>query len=384
MGHYLFNFSKKGATKGQSLREQAGELLNARMWGIGAKTPNRSSLSPGDRVLIYVGAPEYEFIGCAELASGVHTFAEAESARYPGSFDGGVQFRSAESWSHPVPINGVLSRLLLKKTNPRAQFFSGVVRITSEDYETVVSVGAGELPLSGPDGENTSSVLSPVAMRTTGGPIDPSLLFRTVERLKPAAKLDGSLSEYDTRAEFIDKYLEALGYNELGDIRRGSPVDSGSFPDYVLRVRGNAAIAIEAKKLGAPLGAKEAAQVVAYCSNLGVRWGAVTDGRYFKLYDAPMLGVPPEERRVLSVDLADYRDRDDFEARIYPELELIAKSELESGAGLERRVALEGVRELLTSSSGKTIRALRKELEQAKSIKLSAAELSELVSELLG
>jgi hypothetical protein len=36
-----------------------------------------------------------------------------------------------------------------------------------------------------------------------------------------------------------------------------------------------------------------------------VRWGAVTDGRYFKLYDAPMLGVSPEERLVLSVDLAD-------------------------------------------------------------------------------
>ena len=248
----------------------------------------------------------------------------------------------------------------------------------------MVSVGAGELPLSGSDGEITSPVPSPVAMRTTGGAIDPSLLFRTVERLKPAAKLDGSLSEYDTRAEFIDKYLEALGYTELGDIRRGSPVDSGSFPDYVLRVSGKAAIAIEAKRLGASLGAKEAAQVVAYCSNLGVRWGAVTDGRYFKLYDAPMLGVPPEERRVLSVDLADYRDRDDFEARIYPELELVAKSELESGAGLERRVALEGVRELLTTSSGKTMRALRRELEEAKNIKLSAAEPHKLVSELLG
>ena len=104
-----------------------------------------------------------------------------------------------------------------------------------------------------------------------------------MEKLKPAAKLGGSLSEYDTRAEFIDKYLEALGYTELGDIQRGSPVDSGNFPDYVLQVNGKAAIAIEAKKLGTPLAAKEAGQVVAYCSNLGVRWGAVTDGRYFKL-----------------------------------------------------------------------------------------------------
>jgi hypothetical protein len=290
MGHYLFNFSKKGAAKGKSLREQAGELLSVRMWGIGAKTPNRSSLAPGDRVLIYVGAPEYEFIGCAELGSAVHTFTQEESVRYPGSFDGGVLFSQIEAWVHPVPIKSVLSRLLLKETNPGAQFFSGVVRITNEDYQTVVSVGAADVTLAQSDESNASTAPSHASVRVGGGPINLDLLFKTVERLKPAEKLDGALSEYDTRAEFIDRYLEALGYTELGDIQRGSPVDSGSFPDYVLRVNGKAAIAIEAKKLGAPLGAKEAAQVVAYCSNLGVRWGAVTDGRYFKLYDAPLLG----------------------------------------------------------------------------------------------
>lgn len=122
---------------------------------------------------------------------------------------------------------------------------------------------------------------------------------------------------------------------------------------------------------------------MAYCSNLGVRWGAVTDGRYFKLYDAPLLGVLPEERQVLSVNLAEYKDREDFEARIYPELELIAKVALESGAGLERRVALEAVRELLTSPSSKTAKMLRKELDETRHVKLSGSGLSELVSELL-
>jgi hypothetical protein len=140
MAHYLFNFSKKGAAKGKTLREQAAELLHLKMWGIGSKTPNRLALAPGD----------------------------------------------------------------------------------------------------------------------------------------------------------LDRYLEALGYTELGDVQRGSPVESGNFPDYVLRVHGKAAIAIEAKKLGASLGPKDAAQVVAYCSDLGVRWGAVTDGRYLKLYDAPVLGIPPD------------------------------------------------------------------------------------------
>jgi Type I restriction enzyme R protein N terminus (HSDR_N) len=355
------------------------------MWGIGAKTPNRLSLAPGDRVLIYVGAPEYEFIGHAELGSAVHEWTPQEAAQYPGSFEGGVVFSQAEGWVHPVPMKSVLPQLALKETNPGAHFFSGVVRVTKEDYETVVAIGAGKVPLPKPLAEQAGPAVQVTRSRGDGaGPIDLDLLFNTAEKLKPAAKLGGSLSEYDTRAEFIDKYLEALGYTELGDIQRGSPVDSGNFPDYVLRVNGKAAIAIEAKKLGTPLGAKEAGQVVAYCSNLGVRWGAVTDGRYFKLYDAPMLGVPPEERQVLSVNLADYKDRDDFEARIYPELELIAKSELESGAGLERRVALEAVRELLTSSRSKTVKALRKELDESRHIRLAASELSELVSELLG
>jgi hypothetical protein len=39
---------------------------------------------------------------------------------------------------------------------------------------------------------------------------------------------------------------------------------------------------------------------------------------------------------------------------------------------------------LLTTSSAKTTRTLRRELEETKNIKLSAIELSELVSELLG
>jgi predicted type IV restriction endonuclease len=260
------------------------------------------------------------------------------------------------------------------------------VRVKQEDYEALVAIGTGKVALPKPaeQAEAAPATEQPAVPPTTAPAINVSLLLKTVEKLKAAGKLTGSLSEYDTRAEFIDKYLEALGYTELGDIQRGSPVDSGNFPDYVLSVNGKAAIAIEAKKLGAPLGAKEAAQVVAYCSNLGVRWGAVTDGRHFKLYDAPVLGMPPEERKVLSVDLADYKDRDDFEARIYPELELVAKTELESGAGLQRRVALEAVRELLTMSGSKTANALRKELDDVKKIKLSSNELSELVSELVG
>ena len=378
MGHYLFNFTKRGATKGRSLREQASVLLDAKLWGIGAIAPNRRALASGDRVLIYVGAPESEFIGHAELASKVRDWTPDEAARYPGDMDSGVVFGEAETWPHPVSIKTVLPTLELAANNPNALFFSGVTRITQRDYEAVVAAGTGTPPQPKVPGTRPPPPVSPPAA------MDVDLMFKTVEKLKKVGKLSGSLSEYDTRAEFIDKYLEALGYTELGDIQRGAPVDAGNFPDYVLVVNGDSAIAIEAKKLGATLGAKEAAQVAGYCTNLGVRWGAVTDGRFLKLYDAPMLGVLPEERQVFSVDLADYRDRDDFEARIFPALELIAKTELALGAGLERRVALQAIRELLTSNSSKTIRALRRELDETKKIRLSPSELSELTSELLG
>lgn len=386
MAFYLFNFSRKGAAKGKTLREQAAELLHVGLWGIGAKTPNRNALAAGDRVLIYVGAPEYEFVGHAELASATHEWTPDERATYPGAFDSGVAFAQAFEWERPVPIKAVLAQLALAETNPGAHFFSGVVRVKQQDFDLACATGAGKaVPLPKPPAVSPpSAVTPPIPPPDKTGPVNVPLLFKTVEKLAQAATLGSSLSEYDTRAEFIDKYLEALGYTELGDVQRGSPVESGNFPDYVLRINGKAAIAIEAKKLGAQLGPKEAGQVIAYCANLGVRWGAVMDGRYLKVYDAPVLGVPPEDRLVLSIDLADYKDRDEFEARIYPDLELIAKTELESGAGLERRVALEAVRELLTSSNSKTIKSLRKELDDMKKIRLSSNELSELLSELLG
>lgn len=121
-----------------------------RLWGIGAKTPNRLSLAPGDRVLIYVGAPEYEFIGHAELGSATHDWTPAEATQYPGSFGGGVTFSQAEVWAHPVPMKSVLPKLALKETNPGAHFFSGVVRVTKTDYETVVAAGTGKAPLPKP------------------------------------------------------------------------------------------------------------------------------------------------------------------------------------------------------------------------------------------
>jgi predicted type IV restriction endonuclease len=276
-------------------------------------------------------------------------------------------------------LASILPELALQRTNPGAHFFAGVIRVQPEDYLTVVKAATGSIAepavLETPEREGIRAVA-----------LDPTsdLLFRTVEKLREYTEHAGAeLSEYDTRANFIDKYLDALGYSAIEDVQRGASVESGNFPDYALLVDGKRVIAIEAKKLGSKLGPKEAAQVVQYCSTLGVRWGAITDGRHLKVYDAPVLGVPPHERQVLAVDLLDYKDRDDFEARIFPELELLAKSEMESGAGLERRATQEAIRELLTASESTSIAALRTELDDKRKIRLSGDEATEFVSELL-
>jgi predicted type IV restriction endonuclease len=161
-------------------------------------------------------------------------------------------------------------------------------------------------------------------------------------------------------------------------------VVSGNFPDYVLHASDRRVVAVEAKKLGHPLGARDAGQLVQYCSTLGVRWGVLTDGRYWKVYDAPLLGIEPEERIVIDLDLADYTDREEFEARLYPELALLSKEEMGRGHALERRAAQESVRDLLATPSSATLRALRQELEDKKRTRFSPQELADLVSELLG
>jgi hypothetical protein len=379
MGHYLFNFTRRNAEKGRPLRNQAAELAALKLWGIGEDAPNRGSLLAGDRVLLYVGAPEKEFIGQAVLASGAHPWTSDEGSCYPGGMTSGVAFSEVDLWEHPLSLQAAMPGLDLEKTNPKALFFSGVTKVTQHDFQAIVAAGAGAAPAPEP-----SPLKTAIASGSPPSPVDGDLLFKTAERLKRVDKAS-SLGELDTRAQFIDKYLEALGYTEFGDVQREAVVDSGAYPDYVLIVNDKRMVAIEAKRLGAQLGPKEAGQVASYCTNLGLRWGAVTDGRIFKLYDMAVIGALPEERLVFSVDLSDYRDQDDFETRIYPALALIAKTELASGGTqLERRVALEAVRELMSSSSSKTIRTLRKELDDTRKIRLSTGELSELASDLFG
>jgi hypothetical protein len=53
-----------------------------------------------------------------------------------------------EEWDPPVPMNTVLSELDPAE-NAKADFQAGVVRITANEYETILAVATGRAPLAG-------------------------------------------------------------------------------------------------------------------------------------------------------------------------------------------------------------------------------------------
>jgi hypothetical protein len=146
VGHYLFNFSRRHAAKGGSLREQAAASLRVKVWGVDADEPHRDALAAGDLILIYLAEPERAFIGRAELGSAVREWTPSEAQMYRGDSTSGVMLAQVEEWDPPVPMNAVLPRLDPAGSNPyvqantKAGFRTGVVRITAHEYETVLAV----------------------------------------------------------------------------------------------------------------------------------------------------------------------------------------------------------------------------------------------------
>jgi hypothetical protein len=145
---YLFNFVKRDEAKGLAPREQASGFLRVELWGIDADERHREALAAGDLILIYLGAPDREFIGRAELGSAVHDWTPSEAQVYPGDSASGVSLAEVEEWDPPVPIHTVLSKLDPSE-KAKADFQAGVVRITTHEYETTLAVAAGRAPSTG-------------------------------------------------------------------------------------------------------------------------------------------------------------------------------------------------------------------------------------------
>ena len=146
LAHYIFNSVAGGA--GPAPREQVAGFLRVRMWGVDTDEPHRNALAAGDLILIYLGAPERELIGRAELASAAHDWTPSEAQVYQGDSPGGVLLAQVEEWDPPVPMDTVLSQIDPAE-NAKADFQAGVVRITATEYETALAVAAGRAHSTG-------------------------------------------------------------------------------------------------------------------------------------------------------------------------------------------------------------------------------------------
>jgi hypothetical protein len=378
MSHFLLNFTRKNAERDRPLSEQAAALLQLQLWGIGESTPLRATMARGDYAVAFVGAPERSFVGWGRLLDGVHKWTNTERPRYGGPFTSGISFDQVGVFGYPIPISSLLPDLDLARTNPGARFFSGVLRITGDDFARIVQAGGEVLP----DAPATAPGEIRIPPGASQSAVD--LLYRASEQLKRAIQDRMDLTEQDTRAWFIDRYIEALGYTSIGDVRRGSLSESRNYPDYVLYIGSQPKIGIEAKRLGHRLGSEEAAQATRDCSVTGTRWAILTDGRYWKVYETMVPDTTPEQRLIFEVDIAEHEDREDFETRIFPLLALIAKEELETGIGLERRASMEAIRQLLSDPNNESVVSVQEELRRRRNLLLERDEIADLISDLIG
>ncbi len=83
------------------------------------------------------------------------------------------------------------------------------------------------------------------------------------------------------------------------------------------------------------------------------------------------------------LDLADFYEREDFEARIYPDLSLLAKDMLTTPKAWSEGPPALAIRELLTGSGTKTLAALREELKTTKLMQLTVDELADVMTDVL-
>lgn len=391
MASYILNFTRGGTKEKKAMPAQARQLLELGLWGIPPNAQLRNKIAPGDHVLVFIGAPDRVFVGDALVQSGYHPWTPDEAARYPmtSTFEHGITLTQARVWPKALQIMSVWPQTHGAKTNPKALWYGALANVSAADANLILGAGVGEtMPMGLATPNSSPSTPAPSVPPVSKVPLGAGLpesetLFAVAERLKKFLSDPKPVNEDGTRAFFIDRILDALGYTEFEDLEHGSGQASGTFPDYILRTGGQRVMAVEAKRLGAPLGEKEAAQLVSYCSVVGVRWGVLTDGRQLHVYDAPIVGVQPSDRLVLQVDLVDYADRDDFDARLWPAAAMLAKKAMVTGQDLERHAARELIRTILVDASSTSVKALQQEL-QARKVIISPVEAATLVAELIG
>jgi len=136
MQHFIFNL-----TDGD--RERAQSFLHAKRWVVSRDERHRDALAPGDLALVFVALTR-EFVGRAELTTAFLDPIPADPAA-SGPAVSGVLLGDVEDWTSGVPLAVAVQRIDPEGSNPYVQanaagFHAGVVQITANEYDIVVSL----------------------------------------------------------------------------------------------------------------------------------------------------------------------------------------------------------------------------------------------------
>ena len=194
------------------------------------------------------------------------------------------------------------------------------------------------------------------------------------------------ISEADTKANFIEPLVAALGWEGIGVVTREYYVkDSQEFIDYVMFGPNGPLLAIEAKSLQTPLTDKFAAQLIQYCAVQGIEWAALTNGRdlqFFNTFLKPDLSA----KRILQLDLLAFNSDAEYDA-LFENIWQLSRESMTTTKGvhawLHQRRLDQSLRDLLLNPSSSTIRHLRRALASTE-IKATPQEISQWFRSHLG
>jgi RAMA domain-containing protein/uncharacterized protein DUF5655 len=176
------------------------------------------------------------------------------------------------------------------------------------------------------------------------------------------------ITEADTKANFIEPIVAALGWTGIGVVTREYYVkNSQEFIDYVMRGPNGPLLAIESKALQSDLTEKAAAQLIQYCAVEGIEWAALTNGRELQFFNS-FLKPDLSAKRILSLDLLAYNNEDEFDA-LFQQLWQLSRESMTTPTGvrswLNQRRMDATLRSVLLDPSSAVTRQLRKALSDA-------------------
>jgi predicted RNA-binding protein len=155
MNYWIFTVTnQKFENKVYSARDIYVQRMKDEFWGLGEKTPNRSKIQAGDKIIFYVGIPLRVFAGTAIAASPNFRLSAQEIEKYSHDMpiyetEYGIKLTDIDIWEVPKFVPGLVDAIqFIENKEYWGTYFQGGVRgITIHDYDVILSAKP-DIPLS--------------------------------------------------------------------------------------------------------------------------------------------------------------------------------------------------------------------------------------------